>query len=86
MRKDYLVIDELGLHARPATLIVQEAGKYDNEINIIYKDKKVNAKSVMSVMSLAITVNTEFGVEVDGDNAEQVFEGIEAILTEHNII
>ncbi len=86
MRRNYLVIDELGLHARPATLIVQEAGKYDNDINLIYKDRIVNAKSVMMVMSLAITVNTEFGIEVKGDNPEKIFESIESILKEHKII
>lgn len=86
MRKDYLVVDELGLHARPATLIVQEASKYDNDIHIIYNDNKVNAKSVMSVMAMAITYNTKFGVEVEGENPETVFAAIEQILTDNKII
>ena len=86
MRRDYLVIDKLGLHARPATLIVQEASKHENDIKIIYGEKSVNAKSVMSVMTLAITCDSTFAVEVAGDSPENVFNSIEKILTDNRII
>jgi len=86
MRKEYLVKDPLGLHARPATLIVQELGKHENNINLIYNDKEVNGKSIMGVMSLAISVGTSFSIDIEGDNADSIFENIEAILTKHSII
>lgn len=86
MKRSYFVVDELGLHARPASLIVHQAGRFDNEINMIYKDKSINAKSIMGLMTLAVTVNTEFTIEVNGDNCELVFEAIENILNENKII
>jgi phosphocarrier protein len=86
MRKEYVIVDEAGLHARPASLLVQEAAKYPNEILIDYKGRKLTLKSIMVVMSLGVTQNSTIGIEVDGENATQVFAALEKVLTDHNLV
>ena len=49
-KKEYHVIAETGIHARPATLLVQTASKYSSDIQLEYKGKSVNLKSIMGVM------------------------------------
>ncbi len=52
--KQFKVTAETGIHARPATILVQAASKFDSEIHLEYKEKKVNLKSIMGVMSLGV--------------------------------
>ncbi|MFS1514812.1 MULTISPECIES: HPr family phosphocarrier protein [Chengkuizengella] len=59
-----------GLHARPAALFVQEANKFSSEIFVEKDDKKVNAKSIMGIMSLAISSGTEINISAEGSDAE----------------
>lgn len=60
-----------GLHARPAALFVQEANKYSSEIFIQKDNKKVNAKSIMGIMSLAINTGAEIVISADGKDGER---------------
>ena len=52
--KDFHVVAETGIHARPATLLVQTASKFASDITLEYKGKSVNLKSIMGVMSLGV--------------------------------
>ena len=49
------VVDPVGLHARPATVAVNAASKFKSEINVAFKGREVNMKSIMGVMSLGIS-------------------------------
>ncbi len=60
-----------GLHARPAALFVQEANKFSSEVYVEKDEKKVNAKSIMGIMSLAISSGTEVNISADGSDSEQ---------------
>ncbi len=53
-QNSYVIIDETGIHARPATMLVQTASKFDSDIQLEYNGKKVNLKSIMGVMSLVL--------------------------------
>ncbi len=86
MRREYIIIDEAGLHARPASLLVQAAGKFPNNILIEYKDKKLTLKSIMAVMSLGVPQKAVIAIEVEGDNPLEVFASLEKILQEHNLV
>ena len=86
MKRAYKVVDEAGVHARPAALIVSEANKFQDNIDIIYKEKKLTLKSIMLVMSLGIQVNETFEIEVTGDNEEEALNKIEGILKEQGIV
>ena len=59
MEKIFKITDETGLHARPATVLVNTASKFNSEISLTYRDKKVNLKSIMGVMSLGIQQGAE---------------------------
>ena len=52
--KDFHIVAETGIHARPATLLVQTASKFASDITLEYKGKAVNLKSIMGVMSLGV--------------------------------
>lgn len=86
MIRTYTVIDEAGLHARPASLMVKEVSGVPEEVNIIYKDKKLTMKSIMVVMSLGIPCGAEFSIEIIGENETTLFDLLEGILKEHNVI
>ena len=49
-KREFNIIAETGIHARPATLLVQAASKFNSDINLEYKGKSVNLKSIMGVM------------------------------------
>ena len=86
MRREYKIIDEAGLHARPASLLVQEATKFPNAIFIEFKERKLTLKSIMAVMSLGVPQNSTIAIEVIGDNAVDVFAALENILEEHRLV
>ena len=60
-----------GLHARPAALFVQEANRFASEIYVEKQGKAVNAKSIMGIMSLAISNGTQVVIRAEGSDAEQ---------------
>lgn len=76
----YTITVETGLHARPATLLVNKAGQYDSDIELTYRDKKVNLKSIMGVMSLGIPNGAEIEVTVNGSDEDEALEGLERII------
>jgi len=86
MQREYIIIDKDGLHARPASLLVQEAMKFSNEIFIEYKGRKVSLKSILGVMSLGVFQNSYIGIEVNGENQEEVFKALEKVLKDYNLI
>lgn len=83
--KKFKVIAETGIHARPATLLVQTASKFDSEINLEHKGKKVNLKSIMGVMSLGIGQGAEITISTEGSDSEEAMRGIEETLTKEGL-
>lgn len=70
-----------GLEARPVALLVQEASKYDSTIYIVSGDKKVNAKSIMGMMSLGLDSGEELEVTAEGEDEETAVNNIEKFLS-----
>lgn len=79
--KNVVVKLKTGLHARPAALFVQEANKYASEIFVHKGEKKVNAKSIMGIMSLAISTNTEIKISAEGPDAQQAVDVLAAYVS-----
>lgn len=69
-----------GLEARPVALLVQVASRYDSSIYVGCDNKKVNAKSIMGMMSLALPAGTVITVSVDGPDEAAAMKGIEDFL------
>ena len=78
--KTFTVTAETGIHARPATVLVQSASKYDADINLEYNGKTVNLKSIMGVMSLGIPQGSHIKIIAAGSDADEAIAGIEATL------
>lgn len=70
-----------GLQARPAALFVQEANRFSADIFVEKEDKKVNAKSIMGIMSLAISSGKEIVIIADGNDAEQAVSSLTAFVS-----
>ncbi len=85
MTKKFIVTDPVGLHARPATALVNEASKYASDINIIVDGTKVNLKSIMGVMSLGIETGKEFKIEVVSDSEAEAIEGLTEVIISSKI-
>lgn len=69
-----------GLEARPVALLVQVASQYESSIHIQCEEKKVNAKSIMGMMSLGLAAGEEVVVTVEGADEEAAIENIEKYL------
>lgn len=81
--RTFTITAETGVHARPATLLVNKAGQYDSEIEVSYKGKKVNLKSIMGVMSLGIPKGAEIEVSASGNDEEEALNGVAELIKEH---
>lgn len=72
---------ENGLEARPVALLVQEASKYESRIYIQSGDRKVNAKSIMGMMTLGLESGEALMVSAEGSDEQAAVEGIEHFLS-----
>lgn len=71
-----------GLEARPVALFVQVASRYESSIFVEIKDKKINAKSIMGMMSLGLSAGEEVVVSADGQDEKDAILNIEKYLSE----
>ena len=72
---------ETGLEARPVAMLVQVASRFDSTVYINVDDRKVNAKSIMGMMSLGLASGEHVNVTADGEDEEAAIEGIEKFLS-----
>lgn len=79
--KKILIKIPTGLEARPVALLVQVASQYDSNIYVECDEKKVNAKSIMGMMSLGLAAGEEVTVTADGSDEELAMENIEKYLS-----
>ncbi|MDI6783421.1 MAG: HPr family phosphocarrier protein [bacterium] len=75
------VMNELGLHLRPAGMLVKVANRYKSEITLEKDGEKINAKSIMGVMMLGAEPNSLVVISADGDDAETAVTAIEHLFT-----
>ncbi len=71
-----------GLQARPAAYFVQEANRFDSHIFLEKDDKKVNAKSIMGLMSLALTKGEEIKLIIEGEDEEEAMAYLTTLVRE----
>ena len=73
-----------GLEARPVALVVQVASQYESKIYVETENKKVNAKSIMGMMTLGLNAGESVVVSADGTDEQAAIENIEKYLSSHN--
>ena len=77
---EYTITDELGIHARPAGLLVKEAAKFESKIMIASPKKEVDAKRIMGVMSMGAKQGDLIRVTVEGPDGEAAADAMELFL------
>ncbi|CAM2877265.1 phosphocarrier protein HPr [Fructilactobacillus fructivorans] len=85
-KRQFKITAETGIHARPATLLVQTASKFDSNISLEYGDKSVNLKSIMGVMSLGVGEGAEITISADGDDAKEALDAIAKTMKDEGLI
>ena len=70
-----------GLEARPVALLVQVASQYESSIYVESENKKINAKSIMGMMSLGLAAGEDVVVSADGQDEDIAMENIEKYLS-----
>lgn len=81
VEKKVIVQLQTGLHARPAALFVQEANRFSSDVFVIKEHKKVNAKSIMGIMSLAVSRGTEITIMAEGSDEAEAVESLAEIVS-----
>jgi len=85
IEKKIKIINPSGLHARPASLFVQVANKYDSEISVKKGKQKVNGKSIMGIMMLAAECGSKIVIVADGPDARDAIKELADILLSEKI-
>lgn len=77
---NYTITDELGIHARPAGLLVKLAAGFQSDITIVKDGKEANAKRIMALMGLSATKGTEITVKIEGPDEDDAAKAVEDFL------
>jgi len=73
---DIQVVNRLGLHARPAAMVVKAAGEFEAEVFLVKDGTRINAKSIMGVMMLAAEHGSTLTIEAEGPDAESAIQAV----------
>lgn len=80
LSKTFTILNEVGLHARPASMIVKLLLQFESEVFIEKDGKKVNGKSIMGILMLAAGKGSRIRVEVDGSDAQKALDAVEQLI------
>ena len=81
VKKQLVVKNKSGLHARPAALFVQVANKFTSRITVKRDDEEVNGKSIMGILMLGAEKNSVIIIEADGEDAQIALAELEKIIS-----
>lgn len=79
LKKSFVILNEKGLHTRPATELVKCAQVYKAQIFLIYQGLNVNAKSLLGILMLAATRGAKIDIEAEGADAEEAIQAITSL-------
>jgi len=80
IKKELIVKNKQGLHARPAALFVQIANKFDSRITVRRDEEEVNGKSIMGILMVGAEKGSLIVLEADGSDAQAALEELEKII------
>ncbi|MBU3958726.1 MAG: HPr family phosphocarrier protein [Candidatus Omnitrophica bacterium] len=81
VRKQLIVKNKQGLHARPAALFVQVANKFDARITVKRGKEEINGKSIMGILMLGAEKDSQIVIEAEGDDAHMAMSELEKIIS-----
>ncbi len=80
LKRELAVQNKSGLHARPASELVRKASSFKSNILVEYKDKSINAKSIVGLLSAAIPRDSKIVLVVEGVDEEEAMEAISELI------
>ena len=80
LEKTVKVTNPVGLHARPATYFTQKANEYKSSVAVEKDERRVNAKSLLGILSLGVTKDTEIKIIVNGSDEQEAMDGLVALI------
>ena len=80
VKKDVLVQNQVGLHARPATFFIQKANEFKSSIWVEKDERRVNAKGLLGVLSLGIVGGTSIDIIADGSDEQEAVDSLVALV------
>ncbi len=80
MRREFVVINKLGIHARPAALFVKTANRFACSIMVSKDGEEVNGKSIMGLMMLAAGPGSTLVVDCEGEDSQAALDEIDALM------
>ena len=78
--RDVTIQNSVGLHARPATFFIQKANLFKSTLWVEMGDRRVNAKSLLGVLSLGISKGTVITLIADGPDEQEALDGLDALI------
>ena len=81
VEKSFTITSEAGLHARPATALVNAVNSFTADVNLEANGRTVNLKSIMGVMSLGISNGTKVTITASGSDEQAALEAVERAIT-----
>ena len=79
--RNITIQNNVGLHARPATFFIQKANSYKSSIWVEKDDRRVNAKSLLGVLSLGVTQGMQITLIADGQDEVEALNGLEELVS-----
>lgn len=79
----YIITDEIGIHARPAGLLVKEAKKYTSKIVLSANGRSAEATKLMAIMGLGVKNGQEVEIAIEGGDEEFAFEGMKLFMEQN---
>lgn len=83
--KTFTITSDAGVHARPATVLVQAVANVQSDVNIAYNGKSVNLKSIMGVMSLGVPKGGEVTITAEGSDADEVIAKVTELMQKEGL-
>lgn len=80
-QKTIILTNKLGLHARPAAVLVQKANQFQSDIVLKTKDKEANAKSILGILALGVRQGTAVTISVNGPDELKCMAELSTFLT-----
>lgn len=78
--KDVVVKNRAGIHARPAGMIVNLASKFRSEVYLQKDSEKINAKSIMGLITLGVLCNTPIKVSAEGEDEKEAVDALSKLI------
>lgn len=85
MERDFVITNEQGIHARPATMLVQKASEFISDIEITFNGVTTDMKSIMGVLSLGVTRGSLITVRITGEDDITAMKEIAKLVHKINI-